>query len=256
MVQRFFSSVVVYRGTFLCFLLERRSVVREKLAPFNDIVGVASSNVAAYSNGNDSFYSNEDYSLYGVYMGLKWQCVEYARRWTFVRKGSVFSSVEGAKDMWNQLTYVQRVVDQQRFALTRHENGSPHPPRNESYLIYPQQKDMPFGHVSVIVQVLPRAIRVAEQNFYFTYWKHHYAREIPVTRRDGRYYIEDKYQVYGWMEIDDSDKQLKPLNQATIDMIELKHQQNRALVSSCRTVLSSDSFLLLLSFFVSHAIFF
>ena len=189
-------------------------------------------------------------------MGLKWQCVEYARRWTFVRKGAIFPSVEGAKDMWNQLTYVQRVVDQKRYALKRHENGSPYPPRNESYLIYPQQKDMPYGHVSVIVQVLPRAIRVAEQNFYFTYWKHHFAREIPVTLRDGRYYIEDQYQVYGWMEIDDSDKHLKPLDQAMIDTIQWKNQQNRALVSSCRTVLSSDVSLLLLSFFVSHAIFF
>jgi hypothetical protein len=46
-------------------------------------------------------------------MGLKWQCVEYARRWTFLRKSSTFESVEGANDMWNQLKYIEKVDDYQ-----------------------------------------------------------------------------------------------------------------------------------------------
>ncbi|CAF1242093.1 unnamed protein product [Adineta steineri] len=192
-------------------LKEKRSATEKKLAPYNAIVGIASSNVPAYSNGNDSYISYQESYLDGVYMGIKWQCVEYARRWTYIRKSSVFKSIEGANDMWSQLTYVERVADKKRFPLKNHPNGSPNPPINESYLIYPIQKDMPYGHVAVIVDVLPNAIRIAEENFYFHYWTRNYAREIPVVFRDGRYFIDDKYSIYGWMEIDDN-KQLQPLD--------------------------------------------
>jgi len=205
-------------------LIGKRSVDKKKLAPYNDIVGVGSSNVAAYSNGNDTYYSNENSYLYGTYMGLKWQCVEYARRWTFLRKSSVFASVVGASNMWDQLKYVERVADKQKFPLKRHPNGSPTLPTNESYLIYPIQKDMPFGHVAVIVDVLPNAIRIAEQNFYFHYWPHNYARKIPFVFRNGLYYIEDQYEVYGWMEIDDN-KQLKPLDELTATKIQMKNER-------------------------------
>ncbi|CAF4086031.1 unnamed protein product, partial [Rotaria sordida] len=95
------------------------------LAPFNEILGIASTNVPAYSNGNDSYTSQEYYYLYGVYMGMKWQYVEYARRCFFMRKGCVFQSVEGVADVWSQ--------------------GSPYPPKNESLLIYSRSDpDMPL----------------------------------------------------------------------------------------------------------------
>ncbi|CAF4243962.1 unnamed protein product, partial [Adineta steineri] len=68
--------------------------------PFNEIMGYASTNVEAYSNGNDTYTSKENSYLYGIYMGIKWQCVEYSRRWLFIRKGCVFKSIEGAADMW------------------------------------------------------------------------------------------------------------------------------------------------------------
>ncbi|CAF3931766.1 unnamed protein product, partial [Rotaria sp. Silwood1] len=121
-------------------LKERQSSNDKKLAPYNSILGVASSNVAAYSNGNDSYISYEDSYLYGIYMGIKWQCVEYARRWTFLRKSSVFERVIGANDIWNQIYYIEKVLDKEKIPLKKHSNGSPNRPINESYLIYPIQK--------------------------------------------------------------------------------------------------------------------
>ena len=238
-------------------MIERRSVEKKKHAAYNNVLGVASSNVRAYSNGNDTFYSGEDSYLHGIYMGLKWQCVEYARRWTFIRKGAVFPSVVGANDMWSQLQYVERVTDKQQFPLKPHPNGSRNPPINGSYLIYPIQNDMPYGHVAVIVDVLPNAIRIAEQNFYFHYWTHHYAREIPVTFENGLYHIKDRYQVYGWMEIDDQ-QQLKPLDHLTIKKIEMKTE--RILDSSSLSFFHANIhiyyFLLFAVLFFSHFLFY
>ncbi|CAF4665954.1 unnamed protein product, partial [Rotaria sp. Silwood2] len=140
--------------SYLQLIRERRSLSEKEIAPYNVIVGVASLNVAAYSNGNDKYISNEDNYLYEIYMGMKWQCVEYARRWTLLRKSSIFESVNSADDMWNQLKYIERIIDKEKFSLKKHSNGSPNLPINESYLIYPIQKDMPYGHVAIIFEVL------------------------------------------------------------------------------------------------------
>ncbi|CAF3388567.1 unnamed protein product [Rotaria socialis] len=236
--------------SYLELVKERRSINEKKLAPFNDIVGMASSNVIAYSNGNDTYYSNEDNYLYGIYMGLKWQCVEYARRWTFLRKSSTFESIPGANDMWNQLKYVERIIDAEKFPLKKHSNGCPNRPINESYLIYPIQKDMPYGHVAVIVDVLPNSIRIAEQNFNFNYWSYNYSREIPVTFKNDLYYIQDQYEVYGWIEIDDN-QQLMPFDPLTVDKIQMKLNENLDLNSSAQKSISIN-YLFLFYFFLVH----
>ncbi|CAF1138528.1 unnamed protein product [Adineta ricciae] len=190
------------------------------LAPYNAIVGYASNNVEAYSNGNDSFISDEYSYLYGVFMGIKWQCVEYARRWLFQRKGCSFASVEGAADMWTQLDEVQRVEDKRCFPLRKYPNGSPSRPANESLLIYNRSAtSMPYGHVAVIVDVLSDVIRVAEENWDFYYWMGNYSREIPYELISGGYFIRDNYPIIGWMSIIDVQNQTKPLDQMSIGNI-------------------------------------
>ena len=149
-------------------------------------------------------------------MGLKWQCVEFARRWSYLRKNSIFQSVEGAKDMWTQLKYVQRVDDQRKYPLRRHRNGFSSLPHNETFLIYPEQKEMPYGHVAIIVDVSSSSIRIAEQNFNFYYWKSNFAREIPLKYENGKYFINDQYQVYGYLQIIDLNQDLKPRDQTII----------------------------------------
>ena len=153
-------------------------------------------------------------------MGIKWQCVEYVRRWLFVRKGCVFDSVVGAADMWTQLKYVQRVVDGQCFALKRHPNGSPHPPTKGSLIIYKRSNPgSPFGHVAVIVKVLPGFVRVAEENYYPYYWSGNYSRQIPYQVKKGLYSINDDDETFGWMSVEDHNHQAVPLDQATINAV-------------------------------------
>lgn len=182
-------------------MLDFETISINSLIPYDGILGVTSSNVIAYSNGNDSFYSNESYFMNGIFMGMKWQCVEFARRWTFIRKSSIFKSIDGAKDMWTQLKFIERVSDKKQFPLKHHPNGSPKMPSNESYLIYSQQKDMPYGHVAIIIQVLHDKIRIAEQNYEFHQWKNNYSREISLIFKNNRYFLQDDYEILGWIQI-------------------------------------------------------
>ncbi|CAF4500550.1 unnamed protein product, partial [Rotaria sp. Silwood2] len=186
---------------------------------YGEIMGYASTNVPAYSNENDTYVSYESHYLYGVYMGMKWQCVEYARRWLFIRKGCVFKSIVGAADIWTEVDSVQRVIDGKCFPLKKHPNGSPLPPKNESLLIYTRSGiDMLYGHVAMIVDILPDFIRVAEENYDFSYWSRNYSREIPYRMINGSYYVEDEYPVFGWMTVEDNN-QAKPLDEATINIL-------------------------------------
>ncbi|CAF4259220.1 unnamed protein product [Rotaria sp. Silwood2] len=237
--------------SYLQLLREKRAVNEKKLAPYNSIVGIASSNAAAYSNGNDSYISYEDSYLYGIYMGIKWQCVEYARRWTFLRKSSIFESVNGANDIWNQIKYIERVIDKEKFPLKKYSNGCPIRPINESYLIYPIQKDMPYGHVAVIVDVLQNSIRIAEQNFYFNYWTKNYSREIPYQFINGLYYIQDIYDIYGWMQIDDQ-QQLKSLDNLTIEKIQMRNEKILDVTSSSQLTSRIYYFLVFSVLFISQ----
>ncbi|CAF3571376.1 unnamed protein product [Rotaria sp. Silwood1] len=198
--------------------INARAFGNSTLAAYGAMVGIASTNVPAYSNGNDSYISNEPNYLYNIYTGMRWQCVEYARRWLFIRKGCVFDSVDAANDMWSQIFKVQRVVDGKCFSLKQYQNGSTSPPKNESLLIYSLGQDMPFGHVAVIVDVLKDSIRVAEQNYHAYYWSGNYSRQIPYVVKNGNYYIMDSYKIYGWMSVEDNNQNY-PLNQSTINKI-------------------------------------
>ncbi|CAF1173517.1 unnamed protein product [Adineta ricciae] len=86
--------------------------------------------------------------------GTKWQCIEYARRWLFIRKGCIFKDASMAAQMWDQLSYVERVIDGKLFPLKRYSNGSPKPPKKGSLLICKQTSDFPVSHVTVIVDTV------------------------------------------------------------------------------------------------------
>ncbi|CAF1119856.1 unnamed protein product [Rotaria sp. Silwood1] len=192
-----------------------------KRAPSSDIQGIASTNVPAYSNhGTYSFRENY---LYGVYTGVQWQCVEFARRWLLLRKSCTFSDVDIAANIWTNIPYVERVTDGKKLSLIAHPNGSKKKPQKDSFLIYPRSRRMYVGHIAVITNVDQNYVYIAEQNHEFHYWSADYARRAPLIFTDNGYFIDDDYKLYGWMEIE-GNEQLQPLNESTIPRILRKYQ--------------------------------
>ncbi|CAF1305492.1 unnamed protein product [Didymodactylos carnosus] len=187
-------------------------------APFNDVEGIASTNVPAYSNRNSSFFRTGPNYLHGVFTGYQWQCVEFARRWLLMRKSCTFKDIPCAFNIWDELPYIERVTDGRHFPLCPVPNGSPKPPKKDSLLIYPRSRKMPYGHVSVITDVVSGYVHIAEQNNLCHYWPGDYARRAPLRFHQGAYYIDDGDKIYGWMEIENND-QLQPFVESDIDSI-------------------------------------
>ncbi|CAF4018761.1 unnamed protein product [Adineta steineri] len=182
---------------------------------YNEVLGIASTNVPAYSNGDDNYFSGEHCYFNGIFTGFKWQCVEFARRWLLIRKSCTFKSINTAADGWRELSSIERVTDGKKFPLIAHSNGSSTLPKKDSLLIYSRCRDLPFGHIAVITEVGRDYIRIAEQNYRFSRWSNNYARQISMTIKDGGYYLTDRYNINGWMEIIENEP-LQPLDETAL----------------------------------------
>jgi len=191
---------------------ESQQHLKECDSPFGSLSGITKSGVAAYSNCNDKTVTMEDHAVVfnrktkriveeddpaaeelmfsplthedaiKVTTGMKWQCVEFARRFLLQTYGLVFGDCNGAYDIW-RMTYLYKPHDAvllssnpvamprskldrfPNFAFELSASGSSvahtaNPadsaqPRANDVVIWPiHQKEMPFGHVAIITEIL------------------------------------------------------------------------------------------------------
>lgn len=192
-----------------CLYLEHSSLPKEK---FGTVLGIAPGNVPAYSC---DYHSASDTDLPtrkayrseidGVYMGHKWQCVEFARRWLYLNHGYVFDDIAMAHDIF-RLSSVLHIADNRRLPLHSFKNGCKRHPVVGSLLIYEEGGEFEMtGHVAVITEVTNHYVRLAEQNVGDWRWPggRNYSREIKATvTEDGDYWLECSFgdaTILGWV---------------------------------------------------------
>lgn len=174
----------------------------ECVVEFGSLVGTSFSKVNAYSNCNNRCVNPTPNFTAKVYTGIKWQCVEFARRWLLVNEGVVYGDVDIAADIWN-LDYVYTPDEQKRFTFQEIVNGSSHKkPQRGDLLIY-SSAFYGTGHVAVVLQVDidKQQVLVGEQNYHNQVWQHEYARAIPYIVRDNSVWLLDPYLI-GWKRVD------------------------------------------------------
>lgn len=183
----------------------------ESHAPFGALLGHAPGGVAIYSSNYDSLDPNawpDDtwfrHYLDHEYMGYKWQCVEFVRRFLYINHGIVFTDVSMAYEIFS-LRYLRQVVNDNILPLQAFANGCERAPVAGSLLVWQQGGEFDHtGHVAVITQVLADKVRIAEQNVI-----HHplpvgqqWTRELVLVNQDGKYFIQDTFddtEILGWM---------------------------------------------------------
>ena len=180
-------------------------------APFGTLLGYAPGGVAIYSSnyGSLNFRDYPDEASFrsyigNEYMGHKWQCVEFARRFLYLNYGVVFTDVGMAYEIFS-LRFLREVVNDNLLPLQAFANGSSRAPVAGALLIW--QKGGEFkdtGHVAVIAQLLNDRVRIAEQNVVDSPLPpgQQWTRELPLTVEDGKYTIRDSFDdtvILGWM---------------------------------------------------------
>lgn len=151
-------------------------------------LGVDSHGVVSYQNkgsSNPTYYN-------GVYTGLKYQCVEYARRWLVQVKGYTFDQVDHAYQIYNLKT-VHMPLDNIKVPFLSIPSTSTDIQVGD-LVIYRKSETFPHGHVAVVSKVSPSFVYLSEQNLNQKKWKNDYSRKISKDKlNDGT--------IIGWKRI-------------------------------------------------------
>ncbi|MEL6866787.1 MAG: CHAP domain-containing protein [Bacteroidota bacterium] len=163
---------------------ENKMVVGEEIDRYNGI--------PIYYNGDMHNTAGRSKGPNGYNYGLKWQCVEFVKRYYYEYLHHKMPNTWGhAKDFFN--LFLQNGAYNADRAMYQYRNGSRRKPRVDDILVFGSQT---FGHVAIISAVEATYIEVAQQNvgpFSRTRYK--------LTERNGRWYIRDS-KVLGWLSLE------------------------------------------------------
>lgn len=179
------------------------------LTDFGDVIG-KNGKTAAYSNKNDTHVSNEPHfiNINGETLcsGMKWQCVEYARRWLMENKEIFFGDVEYATDIWSLSHGIHLSDNKKPIKAVQFANGSAvEKPEVGDLVIYDTSYAPITGHVSVIVEVGESTIKIAEQNYSSHKWAApHYSQELTIrmqkkNQNNTTHYSINNNGIIGWI---------------------------------------------------------
>jgi glutathionylspermidine amidase/synthetase len=210
---------------------------------FGVILGYTSDNVAVYSCNYDvinaTLYPDRHafrHYIGGFYMGYKWQCVEFARRWLYLCKGYLFADVAMAYDIF-RLHSVRTIKGNQLLPLNSFENGSKREPLPGSMLIWDEGGMFEeTGHVAIITRVEQDKVYIAEQNVFNHKWPdgQDYSRVCSIQKNsNGEYWISCTFEdtkILGWViQTEDAtfafDDPLLTINSLNFSLHEVDHKK-------------------------------
>ena len=208
--------------------------------PFGSLLGYAPGGIAIYSSDyktvdKTEFPDDAAFRSYlsDEYIGYKWQCVEFARRYLYLNHGMVFTDVGMAYEIFS-LRFLRQVVNDTLVPLQAFANGSLKKPEAGALLIWDEGGEFErTGHVAIITEVLDDKIRIAEQNVI-----HHrlprgqqWTRELKMTLSPTGYTLHDTFSnttILGWMiQTEDTQYSLpQPIPQSELLQIHANHIPN------------------------------
>lgn len=91
-----------------------------------------------------------------VFSGMRWECLEYARRYYICHHNVTFPSLSGADCLWSLASFAC-VRTAAEVPILKFTNGEAHSyPQAGDMLVYPfifPEADLPHGHVAIVNQV-------------------------------------------------------------------------------------------------------
>ena len=168
---------------------------------FGEMLGVSVSGVKAFSNCNNACVNPEPHFIDKTFTGIKWQCVEYARRWLLANQDVVYGDVDIAADIWQLASVTSADKKTKKLFISILNGNAEHGLQRGDLLIY-SRAFYGTGHVAVVLKIdeAKQRIYLGEQNFDNGLWKGEYAREIPYIMREGAIWLLDAYLI-GWKRV-------------------------------------------------------
>lgn len=119
--------------------------------------------VFVYYNGSIGHVLERNVSKDGYNIGLKYQCVEFVKRYYYQHyKHKMPDSYGHAKDFFNK-KLSDGAVNKTRN-LTQFTNQSKFKPKVGDIVVFDGHSGNPYGHVAIISDVLDQSIEIIQQN--------------------------------------------------------------------------------------------
>ena len=157
--------------------------------------------VAIYYNGGVNTVQGRNLSQDNYNLGLRYQCVEFVKRYYFERHGHRMPDTYGhAKDFFDP-SLSDGSLNAKR-AMLQFRNGSAEQPQAEDLLVFAPSLLNRYGHVAIIASVGTGTLQIAQQNPGPFGSSREY---LELTQREGRWYIEQS-RVLGWLRLQPADE--------------------------------------------------
>lgn len=152
--------------------------------------------VAIYYNGGVNTVQGRNLTVDGYNLGLRYQCVEFIKRYYFERHGHRMPDSYGhAKDFFDP-KLDHGALNAQR-AMLQFANDGFDQPQPEDLLVFAPSLFNRYGHVAIIAGVEQTSIEIAQQNPgpYGSSREH-----LPLVQHQDRWSI-DHPRVLGWLRL-------------------------------------------------------
>lgn len=149
-------------------------------------------------NGINVYYNGEQSNVFGrntangYNLGLKYQCVEFVKRYYYINYGHRMRDSYGhAKELFDE-TLPDRKLNHDR-GLYQFINGSEYRPLPGDILVFGPNYKNPYGHAGIVTVSVGKKMEIIHQNVGEN------SRELfIVSEINGRYFVVDP-DVKGWM---------------------------------------------------------
>jgi len=164
---------------------------------FGEIIGITDQGVIAFSNENSNHQANY---YQGIYTGLKYECVEFARRWLIIVYGITFESVDRAKDIYHLNYFLSVLNPLQKIPIKKCINGSNNISLGDLVIWTNKGEFLEHGHVAVVVKIKDNQVYIAEQNTTNNNWNgKKYSRKLLFNNN---ILVDKEYpdtEIIGWI---------------------------------------------------------
>lgn len=151
--------------------------------------------VEIYFNGPFQHVEGRHITADGYNLGLKYQCVEFIKRYYYERFDHRMPNTYGhAADFYDKMQ-INEVAYNSKRGLYQYRNGSTSRPKLESILVLDRTDYNPYGHIGIVSNITDTHIEIAQQNYGIET-----RRTFPLAYIKGRYFVYDN-EVLGWLSM-------------------------------------------------------
>ncbi len=153
--------------------------------------------VPVYFNGNTGHVDGKNIAPDGYMIGLKWQCVEFVKRYYYMHFHHVMPDATGdAKDFFD--TRLPDASYNEARALVQYRNPSLKKPALDDIIVFEGHPGNKYGHIAIISKVYADKIEIVQQNA----GPDEPSRALLNLRfKNGRWEVMQRH-VLGWLRIE------------------------------------------------------